>query len=113
MSLNEEYLRKYFTPMRVQDEVHYRISDMLKKQIVFREFNLVTGDYNLFAHKAFDIIFCRNVMIYFDKPTQSTLVDRFHSILRKEGYLFIGSSEALTDMKKEFKSKSASIYQKV
>jgi len=113
MSLKEEYLRKYFTPMRVQDEVHYRISDMLKKQIVFREFNLVTGDYNLFAHKAFYIIFCRNVMIYFDKPTQSTLVDRFHSILRKEGYLFIGSSEALTDMKKEFKSKSASIYQKV
>ena len=113
MSLKEEYLSKYFTPVRVQDEVHYRISDMLKKQIVFREFNLVTGDYNLFAHKAFDIIFCRNVMIYFDKPTQSTLVDRFHSILRKEGYLFIGSSEALTDMKKEFKSKSASIYQKV
>lgn len=113
LSLKEAYLRKYFTPVLMDGEAHYRISDELKKQIVFREFNLVTGEYGLFAHKAFDIIFCRNVMIYFDKPTQNTLVDRFHTILNKEGYLFIGSSEALTDMKKEFKSKSASIYQKV
>lgn len=113
LSLKEEYVRKYFTPVQIGDEVHYRISSTLKQKIVFREFNLVTGDYRLFANKAFDIIFCRNVMIYFDKSTQSALVDRFHSILRKDGYLFIGSSEALTDMKKEFKSKSASIYQKV
>lgn len=113
LSLKETYLRKYFTPIMLGDEAHYRISEELKKKIIFREFNLVTGDYRLFANKAFDIIFCRNVMIYFDKPTQSSLVDRFHSILRKEGYLFIGSSEALTDMKREFKSKSASIYQKV
>jgi len=112
MSLKEEYLRKYFSPVIVENEAHYRISDVLKKQIVFREFNLVTGNYGLFAHKEFDIIFCRNVMIYFDKPTQLTLVDQFHTMLSKEGYLFIGSSEALTDMKKEFKSKSASIYQK-
>jgi chemotaxis protein methyltransferase CheR len=113
LSLKEEYVRKYFTPIMLGDEAHYGISEELKKNIVFREFNLVTGDYRLFANKAFDIIFCRNVMIYFDKPTQSALVDRFHSILHKEGYLFIGSSEALTDMKREFKSKSASIYQKV
>ncbi|WP_263833920.1 CheR family methyltransferase [Sulfurospirillum oryzae] len=112
MSLSDEYLRKYFSPVLVENEAYYQISDMLKKQIIFREFNLVTGDYDLFAQKAFDIIFCRNVMIYFDRPTQNKLVDRFHAILAKEGHLFIGSSEALTDMKKEFKSKSASIYQK-
>ncbi|WP_333805542.1 CheR family methyltransferase [Sulfurospirillum sp.] len=113
MSLDEKYLRKYFSPVRVENEACYRINDMLKKQIIFREFNLVTGNYGLFAQKEFDIIFCRNVMIYFDKPTQSTLVERFHTMLSKEGYLFIGSSEALTDMKREFKPRSASIYQKV
>ncbi|WP_041959159.1 CheR family methyltransferase [Sulfurospirillum arsenophilum] len=112
MSLKEGYLRKYFSPIMVENEVCYRINDMLKKQIIFREFNLVTGQYSLFAQKEFDIIFCRNVMIYFDKPTQNALIERFHTMLTKEGYLFIGSSEALTDMKKEFKSKSASIYQK-
>ena len=112
LSLGEAYLHKYFKPEMIGDEVHYRISDMLKKQIVFREFNLVTGDFSLFEKKTFDIIFCRNVMIYFEKPTQSALVDRFYTILPKEGYLFIGSSEALTDMKRDFRSRSASIYQK-
>ena len=113
LSLPEGYLHKYFKPEMIEDEVHYRINDMLKKQITFREFNLVTGDFSLFEKKTFDIIFCRNVMIYFDKPTQSALVDRFYTILPKEGYLFIGSSEALTDMKRDFRSRSASIYQKV
>ena len=113
LSLHEEYLRKYFKPEMIEDQVHYRISDTLKKQIIFREFNLVTGDFSLFENKAFDIIFCRNVMIYFDKPTQTALVDRFYTILPKNGYLFIGSSEALTDMKRDFRSRSASIYQKV
>ena len=112
MSLKEEYLRKYFSPIMVENEACYRINETLKKQIIFREFNLVTGQYSLFSQKEFDIILCRNVMIYFDKPTQNALVDRFHTMLTKEGYLFIGSSEALTDMKKDFKSKSASIYQK-
>ncbi|NCD12623.1 MAG: protein-glutamate O-methyltransferase CheR, partial [Epsilonproteobacteria bacterium] len=91
----------------------YQIDESLKKMVLFREFNLVTGNYDLFKSTAFDIIFCRNVMIYFDKPTQNGLVEKFFSLLNKEGYLFIGSSEALTDMKKGFQSKSASIYQKV
>ena len=112
-ALKGVYLQKYFAPVIVEGEKHYQISDSLKKHIVFREFNLVTGNFGLFTHKPFDIIFCRNVMIYFDKPTQSTLVSRFYDILDKTGYLFIGSSEALTDMKQAFKSKSASIYQKV
>lgn len=112
-SLNNHYLQKYFSSMNGENEINYCVNDKLKKQILFREFNLVTGNYGLFARKTFDIIFCRNVMIYFDKPTQTTLVERFHTMLSKEGYLFIGSSEALTDMKNEFKPKSASIYQKV
>lgn len=113
LSLSQERKRTYFTPVNVGDEVYYRIHEGLKKKIVFREYNLVRGDYALFAKTTFNIIFCRNVMIYFDKPTQNRLVERFHGMLAKEGYLFIGSSEALTDIKKEFKSKSASIYQKV
>lgn len=111
-SLNELYLRKYFSTEMVEGELFYRIRDAVKQRILFREFNLVTGDYSLFDAKALNIIFCRNVMIYFDKSTQSALVDRFYTILPKNGYLFIGSSEALTDMKKDFRSKSASIYQK-
>ena len=112
-TLDSMYVQKYFKRVIVDNVESYEISEALKKQIIFREFNLVTGNYGLFSHTVFDIIFCRNVMIYFDKPTQSTLVERFHSLLAPEGHLFIGSSEALTDMKRGFKPQSASIYQKV
>ncbi|MBV5278789.1 MAG: protein-glutamate O-methyltransferase CheR [Campylobacteraceae bacterium] len=112
-SLGATYLNKYFKKQRQSDVNVYGINESLKKNIVFRGFNLVTGNYGLFGEKKFDIIFCRNVMIYFDKPTQTALVEKFYKMLHKDGYLFIGSSEALTDIKTGFKSRSASIYQKV
>lgn len=112
-SLGNAYLSKYFSKQKEDNILSYSISERLKQWIVFRGFNLVTGNYNLFKEKKFDIIFCRNVMIYFDKPTQVALVQKFYNMLEKDGYLFIGSSEALTDIKTGFKSKSASIYQKV
>lgn len=112
-SLGASHLNKYFTKAHKEDKVVYGVNESLKRKIIFRGFNLVTGNYGLFKEKKFDIIFCRNVMIYFDKPTQTTLVEKFHKMLTKDGYLFIGSSEALTDIKTGFKSRSASIYQKV
>ncbi|ACZ13003.1 Protein-glutamate O-methyltransferase [Sulfurospirillum deleyianum DSM 6946] len=112
-NLDTHYLKSYFSEHPHESQRLYHVSPSLKQMIVFREFNLVTGDYRLLESVRFDIIFCRNVMIYFDKPTQNRLVERFYTLLGKEGYLFIGSSEALTDMKKGFYSKSASIYQKV
>lgn len=110
-NLNQSYLTRYFE--RLDSNGSYSIKDTMKKNIAFRGFNLVTGDYNVFKDKKFDIIFCRNVMIYFDKPTQKTLVDKFFDMLSPGGFLFIGSSEALTDARKGLKSRSASIYQKV
>lgn len=112
-SLGVEYLNRYFTKVPQENTWVYRINENVKKNIVFRGFNLVTGNYHLFGEKKFDIIFCRNVMIYFDKQTQNTLVEKFYQMLHKGGYLFIGSAEALTDIKKGLQSKSASIYQKV
>lgn len=111
-SLDRNIHTKYFS--KVANELDtYSISHNVKKDVTFRMFNLVTGDYNIFAGKKFDMIFCRNVMIYFDKTTQNTLVEKFHTLLKPGGYLFIGSSEALTDIKKGFKLVNASIYQKV
>ena len=109
--MDSTYVKRYFSYDK-QTQM-YHVDERLKKMITFREYNLVTGNFKLFKEGMFDIIFCRNVMIYFDKPTQQTLVERFRALLCKEGYLFIGSSEALTDIKQGFKSRSASIYQKV
>jgi chemotaxis protein methyltransferase CheR len=59
-----------------------------------------------------DIIFCRNVVIYFDKQTQQTLMRKFYQQLRPGGYLFIGHSETLSGLDVGFKSVASTIYRK-
>lgn len=90
----------------------YRIKPELREMITFRMFNLVTGDFSIFKNK-FDMIFCRNVMIYFDPPTQQALVGRFAGMLERGSLLFIGQSEALTRNKDEFQLIRASVYQRI
>jgi chemotaxis protein methyltransferase CheR len=60
----------------------------------------------------FDFIFCRNVMIYFDKPTQERLVDRYWNCLRPGGILFTGHSESLIAINHRFINRKPSIYEK-
>jgi len=71
----------------------YQIVPELKSLISFAKLNLM-DDWPM--RGLFDVIFCRNVMIYFDKPTQENLVGRFWSVLREGGYLLVGHSESLT-----------------
>ena len=61
----------------------------------------------------FDIIFCRNVVIYFDKPTQKTLFSRFASLMRPGGWLYIGHSENLQNLSDQFELQGRTIYQRV
>jgi chemotaxis protein methyltransferase CheR len=60
----------------------------------------------------FHVIFCRNVMIYFDRPTQQTLVNRFWEILAPGGYLFVGHSEGLSAIKHQFRYVKPAVYRK-
>ncbi|MGE4295247.1 MAG: protein-glutamate O-methyltransferase CheR [Campylobacterales bacterium] len=90
----------------------YRVKAPLRDRVMFRMFNLVYDNFGLFKNP-FDIIFCRNVMIYFDAPTQQQLISHFHRVLAKEGWLFVGHSESLTRNKEEFKLLRPSIYQKI
>ncbi|MFW5769995.1 MAG: CheR family methyltransferase [Bacteroidota bacterium] len=90
-------LKKYFTQNRDNPEV-YTVNENLK--------NLVSFSYlNLFKSKFpddLDIIFCRNVMIYFDRPHQKELVGNFYQVLNPDGYLFIGHSETLHSLSEDF-----------
>ncbi len=70
-----------------------KISDKVKKEVTFRRLNLMNRTFPF--KKPFHMIFCRNVMIYFDKATRDALVKRFHDNLAPGGYLFIGHSETL------------------
>jgi chemotaxis protein methyltransferase CheR len=64
-------------------------------------------------NESFDIIFCRNVVIYFDKPTQQKLFARYHQSLKTDGNLFIGHSESLYKVSEQFKLLGKTIYQKI
>lgn len=69
-----------------------RVRSELKRLVEFETFNLLGNGWSRFD--GVDIIFCRNVMIYFDKPTQATLLNHFHRAMRTGGWLFVGHSES-------------------
>lgn len=88
-------LRRYFTPTIAEDKSKaYAIKSELRKYVTFRTFNLVTGDYRMFKNR-FDLIFCRNVMIYFDRFTKQRLLEHFTGLLEKQSRLLIGHSESI------------------
>jgi len=86
LPLRNKYFSRY-------DEKNWIVENQVKKLVLFRRFNLMRESFPF--KKKFHVIFCRNVMIYFDKPTQNELVRRFYSNTEPGGYLFIGHSETL------------------
>jgi chemotaxis protein methyltransferase CheR len=86
-----------------------KIRDDLQQQIAFKQLNLLEA----WPMKGpFDIIFCRNVVIYFDQETQKRLFSRYHQILADGGYLFIGHSENLNRVSNDFLSLGKTMYKK-
>ncbi len=88
----------------------YTVIPELKRIIAFRKLNVI-GEWPF--QGTFDIIFCRNMMIYFDKATQSELIDRFHKYLTDDGYLFVGHSESLIGISHSFRHIQPTVYQKI
>lgn len=87
------------------------VNDRLKKEVVFRRFNLIEEEFPF--KKKFHVIFCRNVMIYFNEETKRKLISRFYDATAKGGYLFIGQSESLDRNETAFQFVMPSIYKKV
>ena len=87
------------------------VTDNIKKDVVFRRFNLIQP-YFRFKRK-FDIVFCRNVMIYFDQETKNSLTDRLYTNgLNPGGYLFIGHSETIPRDSTQFEYICPAVYRK-
>lgn len=87
-----------------------KISSALRDLIIFKQLNLM-GQWPI--KPGVDVIFCRNVVIYFDKDTQRGLFERYANILRPDGYLFVGHSETLYKVSERFKLLGKTIYQRM
>lgn len=100
-STPENYMKKYFTKM---DETTVKVSSMVKMGIDFTYLNL--ADFNTLKRLGtFDIIFCRNVMIYFDNDFKKKLIRNYYEMLKDGGYFFVGHSESLFGINNDFKMK--------
>jgi chemotaxis protein methyltransferase CheR len=102
-------IQQNFTPCRHRSSPHYRINVPLRRTVQFCRLNLM----DRWPMKGpFDVIFCRNVMIYFDKPTQHRLIERFWEMLAPEGVLFIGHAESLASVRRRFRYLEPAVYQR-
>jgi chemotaxis protein methyltransferase CheR len=103
-------LRRHFLKGTGQWQGHYRVKPALAERVTFRQVNLIEP----YQHpQPFEVIFCRNVMIYFDRPTQEQLVTQLCRFLVPRGYLLIGHSESLNGLNVPARCLKPSIYQRV
>ncbi len=108
-SVPAHLVKKYFLKGEGRYRDFVKVKDEVRRLVEFRRLNLMEP----FDHQEpFDCIFCRNVMIYFDKKAQSELVNRLYGCLKEGGVLFIGHSESLTGIEHPFRYIRPSIYRK-
>lgn len=105
-----EWLQRYFQKGVGDYAGHYRVKDILLKQVKFHRLNLLQPQYPVAPNQ--HVIFCRNVMIYFDTPTQQELVLKLINQLIPGGYFIVGHSESLLGIKHPLKSVKPGIYRK-
>ncbi|HPG37945.1 MAG TPA: protein-glutamate O-methyltransferase [bacterium] len=105
----DNLLKKYFFRKTDHNTIKFQVKDSIRSMIKYANLNLM-GEWPMKG--PFDLIFCRNVMIYFDKHTRQVLVERFYNLLANEGYFFVGHSESLTTSSHTFKYIQPAVYQK-
>lgn len=106
----DDWLEKIPAPLRKKYVNGRQMVAALREMIAFKALNLLD---NWPFSGPFDAVFCRNVVIYFDKETQRVLFDRIADKLSPEGYLYIGHSESLHNISERFKLVGKTIYQRV
>ncbi len=102
-ALRDRYFKK-------QPDGNWEVKPILRNEITYRRFNLMNARFPF--KRPFHIIFCRNVMIYFDQPTVQDLVGRFYEWTVPGGYLFVGHSESLGRIKNPYNYVKPAVYQR-
>ena len=107
--LSPERIRRFFQKGKNEQAGLVRVRQELRQMVTFKKLNLLGSDWPLSG--PFDAIFCRNVMIYFDKPTQGNILNRFAPLLKPDGVLFAGHSENFLYVTDAFKLRGKTVYE--
>lgn len=103
--------KKYLLRSRDRSREEVRIVPELRRLVNFRRINFIDEDFGM--REKMDIIFCRNVIIYFDRPTQERLLNRLSGHLREGGFIFMGHSETLSGLRVPLKPVAPTVYRKI
>jgi chemotaxis protein methyltransferase CheR len=109
--LSPQRLRNFFLRGKGGNEGSVRIKPELARMIEFKPFNLMQTSWQM--GEPFDIVFCRNVMIYFDAPTQRKVLERIHQVMKPKSQLFVGHSENFTESRDLFALRGKTVYDRV
>lgn len=105
-----EYKKRYLLRSRDRERGEVRVRPELRSKVEFRRVNFMDDTYPI--PSGFDTVFCRNVIIYFDRPTQERILGHICAHIRPGGWLFIGHSETLTGMDLPLRGTAPTIYQR-
>lgn len=108
--LSNDWKSRYFNSL---GNGNYEICQAIKDEVIFKTFNLMDPMPDKYKRNPFDLIFCRNVMIYFDQPTKTALVERFYDVVKPGGYFYIGHAESVQRNETRFSYVKPAIYRKI
>lgn len=107
----KEFLRKYFLRSKNRKDRKVRVKSEIRNRVTFKRLNFVDQKYNIEGQ--FDLIFCRNVLIYFEKNLQERVINNLCKKLKTGGYFFLGHSESITGMKVPLKQIRPTVFLKI
>lgn len=105
-SMAPDWVKNYMTKL---PNGNYQVCDNIRRVVAFSQFNLMDP----FSSHMYDVIFCRNVMIYFKQATSQAIINKFYQRTNEGGYLFIGHSESISHSDNPYKYVKPSIFHQV
>ena len=110
-SLSQDRLHRFFMRGKAGNAGMVRVKPELRRMVEFLQVNLIKDDWPF--KEPFDLVFCRNVMIYFDAATQRKVLERIHRVLKPGGMLFVGHAENFSESRDLFVLRGKTVYERV
>ena len=109
--IGTERLHRFFLRGKGANSGMVRVKPELRRMVEFLNVNLIRDDWPF--REPFDVVFCRNVMIYFDGPTQRRVLEKIHRVMKPGGMLFVGHAENFSDSRDLFALKGKTVYERL